>query len=79
MNTEISENALFKRVARKLAHDGVRLHRCRFNSRWFRSLGRFYTTNRFNCICGISLDNDIELLDFAKELGVVAPNVVLPN
>lgn len=79
MKTTISRNALFKRVTRKLAHDGLRLHRCRFDSTWLRSLGRFYTTNQFNHVDGISLDNDFELLDFAKEIGVVTPNVVLAD
>lgn len=41
MPNAISERALFARVARKIAHDGLSLHRCRYDARSFRDTGRY--------------------------------------
>lgn len=71
-SNSLSERAVFARVSRRLNREGLFLHRCPFNSRYFSELGRYYETNERNHICGTRwLTSKIDLLDYAKELGVV--------
>lgn len=74
MPVVISERALFARVARKLAHESVFLHRCRIDSRGYADLGRYYCVNDRNHISGRILNTPDHLLEYGKELGVVAAN-----
>ena len=79
MPNVISERALFARVARKLAHDGVFLHRGRYGSRLHQNLGRYYCVNDRNCVCGYSFATAGEMLEYGRELGVVHLNEQLAN
>ena len=45
-NQAPTEQALFSRLQRQITHEGQHLHRCRFDSRDFLTLGRFYVTDR---------------------------------
>lgn len=71
--TTITERALFSRVARKLAHEGLTLHRCRYDSRWFNGLGRYYTVNALNSIdaCFVQLE------EWARDLKCLGPDDVV--
>lgn len=71
---KVSERALFARVSRALyRRDGFILRRCAERSRWFWDLGRFYAINESKHI----RHADIDLEEFAKELGVMKPNEAL--
>jgi hypothetical protein len=72
MSMVISERALFARVARNLAHNGETLHRCRVDSRWFNSLGRYYTVDSSTGCAGSRCDDVEDLLVWAIDLEVVA-------
>lgn len=66
----ITENTLIKRINRRLASDGeaVRVHLCKWNSRWFTDLGRYYLVdvNR-NTIEG----QHIDIEDLGREVGAL--------
>lgn len=74
MPNVISERALFARVARKLAHDGLFLHRARYDSRLHQNLDRYYCTDDRGCVSGYLFTNPKRLLSYGRELGVVAEN-----
>ena len=58
-----SEPALFKRLQRKLKSEGLRLHRCRQDSRDLPTLGRYYVTDpAFNAVAA----TDIDLADWLE-------------
>ena len=65
----ITENALIKRINRKLAHDGQQLRKSRPNSRWRHDFGDYYIidleTKRLE-------DADVPLGDLAYSLRVLA-------
>jgi hypothetical protein len=65
--TKITERALFARVKRKLAHDGLILRKCRENSQWRNDLGNYYAVDVRNCIAGRYDDLESE----GRELGVL--------
>jgi hypothetical protein len=61
-----SEQALFMRLQRRLKPQGLRLHRCRQDSRDLPTLGRFYVTDP--AINGV-VATDIHLADWLAEVG----------
>lgn len=75
----ITENTLFKRMKQTLAQgiEGgapLTLHRCRFDSRWFNDLGRYYCTDSNNyrtAPWGLTFET---LVEYARELGVLKPH-----
>ena len=67
----ITENALLKRINRKLAHKGQQLRKTRPNSRWFHNLGEFY---RIDLRDNRSEGTHLSLTNVALELGVLAEN-----
>ena len=69
----ISERALFERIKRKVAKEGLTLHRCRQNSRWFNELGPYYVVNN-NHFVGLDAN---EFQELAKDLGCIAPHEYL--
>ncbi|MCY1455688.1 hypothetical protein D9M71_728400 [compost metagenome] len=60
----ISQNALIKRINRKLAHEGQRL--CTARQCWNNSTGGFYITDAYTIVV-----YHIELEPLARELGVL--------
>ena len=73
MKVLISEDALFKRVARALWRErGERLRRCPVNGRGFNELGRYYTIDpdQRNLVVRAGVDLP-ELESWGRELGVV--------
>jgi agmatine/peptidylarginine deiminase len=69
---KVSERALFSRIARKLAHEGSTLHKCRYDSRWFNDLGPYYVVDERNSV----QERGFELLNFAEALGVLKPSEI---
>lgn len=70
----ITEPALFARVRRAmLRQHECFLKRCSERSRWFHDLGRYYAHDERNNIS----HTDIDLEEFARELGVLRVNEVL--
>ena len=63
---QISERALFLRLKRRLARDGIHLKTCREDSRWFNDFGRHYAVNDNNAVHDTHMDIDA----WARELGV---------
>lgn len=63
----ISEQALIKRVNRRLAKNAEQLHKYS-GSRWQSDLGTFYVSDERNHIVG----SHIDLNDFAADLGIRA-------
>lgn len=65
----ITENALIKRINRKLAHEGQQLRKSRPDSRWRNDLGEFYIidieTKRLEC-------SDVPLGDLGYQLRILA-------
>ena len=60
-----TEPALFKRLQRKLKHQGQHLHRCRQDSRDLPTLGRYYVTNTaFNAV----VVTHVDLADWLAEV-----------
>ncbi len=73
--TTITENAVFKRLKRHMLRvDGLRLHRCRQDSRWLNSLHRYYAvhviTNSYEC----GTDN---IESWARDAGVIKAHEVV--
>jgi hypothetical protein len=68
----VSRTALMKRVNRRLAHDGEKLHASRS---WMalHNFGAYYVLDRN----GVVLAWHIELVQFAKELGCFRPGEFL--
>ena len=66
----ISENALVKRVNRRLNKDGETLRKCR-RGPYYRELGDYYVVDYNNLIINRGL-NLSDLEDLAKSLGAVA-------
>lgn len=77
----ITEHTLFKRVKKALltsqsAGAAKRLNRCRYNSRWFNELGRYYLVGLNNYVS----DRYVDLQDLARELNVLRPDeAVIPE
>ena len=68
MKTKVSQNAVIKRINRKLDKQGERLKTTRMNSRDYSSLGRHYTIDiSGNFVVG----SNIDLETYARELGVL--------
>lgn len=66
----VSEPALFARVSGAYFREcGEKLHRCRWDSPAFSTLGRYYTLSDRNNVTA----TDIDLEGWAKELGVLKP------
>ena len=67
----ISEHLLLNRVNRKLVTEpeGTRIRRCRYDSRWFSELGRYYAVDDDNIV----VSKYVNLDDWAREIGVLAP------
>jgi len=67
----ITENAMIKRINRKLANEGQKLRKCRSNSRWRHDLGDYYivdlATNGIVC-------SHVPLGDLGQELDVLTEN-----
>lgn len=67
----ITENALVKRINRKLAHEGQQLRKTRPDSKARHELGEFYivdlSTNRLEC-------DDVSLGDLGYSLRILGPN-----
>jgi len=61
----LNEKSLVQGINRKL--DGERLKLCRYDSPSFNELGRCYVIDNYNCLVA----SDIDLQDYAKELGVI--------
>lgn len=73
MQIKITERALFARVARRLAHDGLWLRRCSERSRSFHNLARYYCSDRGNYVKGPMFDDVDELLVWAIENNIAQP------
>lgn len=71
----ITEHTLFKRVRKALltppgAGTAKRLYRCRYNSRWFNEMGRYYHVGLNNDVS----DKYVDRQDLARELNVLRPD-----
>jgi hypothetical protein len=65
----VSERALARRIDRKLIrHSGERLAKCRSDSRWFNTLGDYYTYDKQSRFVR-ETHNDLE--ELGRELGVL--------
>ena len=64
----VSERALFARVSRMLAKDGEKLHRAKYGSRAFLSVGLYYIVDSNNVITATNCD----LEKLAREIKVIA-------
>jgi hypothetical protein len=62
---DVIEKKLVQQINRRL--DGERLKLCRYDSRSFNELGRYYVIDNYNCL----VSKDIDIQDYAKELGVI--------
>ena len=62
---DVIEKKLVQQINRRLA--GERLKLCRYDSRSFNELGRYYVIDNYNCL----VSKDIDIQDYAKELGVI--------
>jgi hypothetical protein len=68
LKATVSERALFSRVDHKLRHDGEKLCRCRFDSRWWSDLGDIYAIDvTRNAVVATNID----LEAWARELDVL--------
>lgn len=65
---KVTESALRARLNRRLAHDNQRIKTCRYDSRSFNTLGRFYITDLH---MNIVVAADIGLESWGRELGVL--------
>jgi hypothetical protein len=65
----VSERALLARIKRKLAPDGVRLHKSREGSRALWEFGDYYGVSADNHVCNPSGG----LEGIARDLGVMKP------
>lgn len=65
----ITENALIKRINRKLAHDGQQLRKTPSNSPYRVVLGEFYTVSMLD---GTLKEADMPLGDLAYSLRILA-------
>lgn len=70
--TYITENALVKRVNRRLSSDGQRIRRCAYSSTWYSELGRIYV-----CEGSLVTAKHFDLEFNARELGVMKDSEVL--
>lgn len=70
---KVTERALIGRIDRRYGDVSVR--KCRWDSRWFGDLGRYYAVNHDNVICG----QDIDLEGLGREIGALRPNEVLTD
>lgn len=68
--TTISERALFMRLKRRLAREGLHLQSCRENSRWLNELGRYFATDENNAL----RESHIDLVGYGAELGLISAN-----
>jgi hypothetical protein len=60
----MNKNKLLRRINRRL--NGVTVRVCRYESRWFHQLGRYYVVSDDNVI----FEKDVDLEDLAASLGV---------
>lgn len=67
ITTTISERALFMRLKRRLAREGLRLQTCRESSRWINDLGRYFATDASNAL----RESHIDLVGYSAELGLI--------
>jgi len=74
---QVSEQALFRRIRRVLARDAVTLHVCRWDSRWFHDLGRYYGADANNNLCAPRIDTLDELEEYGREISALAPHEYL--
>jgi len=70
--TTISERALFERLKKRLALEGLHLKTCRENSRWINDLGRYFATDANNAL----REPHIDLVGYGTELGVISAHEV---
>lgn len=66
---QITERALFTRMKRRLAHDGLILRRCRKTSNGYLDLGDVYVTDESQWL----KDAHVDLETRAKEMGILRP------
>lgn len=64
----VSEKAIFQRLSRHLAHDGLALKKCRAGSRAHQTLGDFYTVDAHS---NAVRDYQIDLEGWAREAGLM--------
>lgn len=67
----VSENALIRRINRRLHHEGQRIRTCPYNSRDFHELGRHYAIDDRNCIVA----KHVDLEQWVAELDANTPRV----
>jgi hypothetical protein len=65
----VTERALFARVSRALAKDGLVLKRCRADSRWSAELGYYYTVDATRNLID---SKHIDLVQWAREMKLLA-------
>lgn len=73
----VSEQALIRRIRRVLAREAVTLHVCRWDSRWFHDLGRYYGADAKNNLCAPRIDTPDELEEYGREISALAPHEYL--
>jgi len=69
----VTEGALIHRINRILAKENKAIHRCRFSSRWYRDLGRYYRVDLWNNQLEWGVDSADELEAYAREIRALAP------
>lgn len=68
--TPLTYRAVYQRLARRLARSCEYLRTARYESPWFRELGRHYAINERNHICR----THINIEQLARDLGVIEPS-----
>jgi hypothetical protein len=66
---QVTERALFQRINRKLAHQSVRLKKCRRDSLSWHDLGDYYAVDEYNHVCSPG-GNDLEAI--GREVGALS-------
>lgn len=63
----VSEDALARRIRRKLNRKGWQLYKVRWDSRWIDSTGRYTISNERNH----AVDTHVDIEDYGRRLGVL--------
>ena len=71
----LSHRAAMQRLRRYLAHKGLFICACRFDSRWYPEIGRYYVVNESNFIEAKGIDIE----EWARDAGLIGANVVVED
>ena len=71
-STPITEQALLKRINRKLAHDDERVHKAR--EQWVHELGEYYLVDYGGTASSNVLAYHVDIENMGREIGVLREN-----